>query len=202
MRKIIAVFAALLGAACSSGDGDWGRNGVDACSVDGQKQFVLDSMREWYLWNDLLPAAVDLSQFATPEDLLAFEAGIKAQWPQLGLTLDAAAFRYDFDNLQTLNRYFVGDELIVEVEMSVTYREVIATIQRWSETKYKGNRVSKQDFEKLIVEKKDKIIRETGMGVPPERWSALTSPVQEEPVDRLGRGSSVRVSETNSSSSR
>ena len=47
-----------------------------------------------------------------PEDLLAFEAGMKSQWPERGLTLDAAMFHYDFDNLQTLNRYFVGDELI------------------------------------------------------------------------------------------
>lgn len=51
-----------------------------------------------------------------PEDLLAFEAGVKSQWQQLGLTLDAAAFHYDFDNLQTLRRYFVDDELIVEID--------------------------------------------------------------------------------------
>jgi iron complex outermembrane receptor protein len=51
-----------------------------------------------------------------PEDLLAFEAGMKSQWPELGLTLDAAAFHYDFDNLQTVNPYFVDDELIVEID--------------------------------------------------------------------------------------
>jgi iron complex outermembrane receptor protein len=51
-----------------------------------------------------------------PEDLLAFEAGVKSQWPELGLVLDAAAFHYDFDNLQTLNRYFADDELIVEID--------------------------------------------------------------------------------------
>jgi len=51
-----------------------------------------------------------------PEDLLAFEAGVKSLWPTLGLFLDAAAFRYDFDNLQTVNRYFVGNELIVAID--------------------------------------------------------------------------------------
>ena len=29
-------------------------------------------MRDWYFWNDRLPAQVDLSQFATPEELLEF----------------------------------------------------------------------------------------------------------------------------------
>jgi outer membrane receptor protein involved in Fe transport len=41
---------------------------------------------------------------------------MKSQWPELGLTLDAAAFHYDFDNLQTVNPYFVDDELIVEID--------------------------------------------------------------------------------------
>ncbi|MCH7980753.1 MAG: hypothetical protein IID59_04540, partial [Proteobacteria bacterium] len=35
-------------------------------------QFVLDVMRNWYLWNDLLPADVDINAFASPEELLAF----------------------------------------------------------------------------------------------------------------------------------
>ena len=34
--------------------------GTDACSVEGQKQFVLDTMRDVYFWNDLLPTSVDL----------------------------------------------------------------------------------------------------------------------------------------------
>jgi C-terminal processing protease CtpA/Prc len=40
--------------------------------VDGQKQFVIDAMRDVYYWNDLLPANIDLNAYATPEDLLAF----------------------------------------------------------------------------------------------------------------------------------
>jgi len=46
--------------------------GKDACSIDGQKQFVLDAMRDVYYWNDLLPESVDLNAHATAEDLLEF----------------------------------------------------------------------------------------------------------------------------------
>lgn len=46
--------------------------GTDACTIDAQKQFVLDKMRDVYFWSDLLPADVDIAAFATPEDLLAY----------------------------------------------------------------------------------------------------------------------------------
>jgi len=67
MRKFIVTLSAMLVAACSSSDGS-----NDVCSIEAQNQFVLDNMRAWYFWNDLLPAQVDISQFATPDDLLAF----------------------------------------------------------------------------------------------------------------------------------
>lgn len=51
-----------------------------------------------------------------PEDLLAFEAGMKSHWPEWGLTLDASAFRYEFDNLQALNRYWVGEVLYSRID--------------------------------------------------------------------------------------
>jgi len=59
--------------ACSGGSGDEGaQNQVAECSNTGRKQFVLDVMLDWYLWNDLLPANVDISAYASPEELLAF----------------------------------------------------------------------------------------------------------------------------------
>ncbi len=59
--------------ACGGGGGGAGpAAGSSECSVTGQKQFVLDAMRAWYLWNDLLPASVDQGAFASPEELLAF----------------------------------------------------------------------------------------------------------------------------------
>ncbi len=65
------VFLFLVG--CSSGDSvvDPGPEPPSACSNDGQKQFVLDSLYTWYLWNDLLPANIDIADYATPEELVA-----------------------------------------------------------------------------------------------------------------------------------
>lgn len=74
MRKFsLMIVLAVLTACGSSGDG----GGlvpppVDNCSNTAQKQFVLDFMRAWYLWNDLLPAVVDINAYSSPEELLAF----------------------------------------------------------------------------------------------------------------------------------
>lgn len=70
MRKIILLLVAAAASACTSDSG--GSVPLSACSVDGQKQFVVDAMREWYFWNDLLPANVDISQFETPDNVLEF----------------------------------------------------------------------------------------------------------------------------------
>lgn len=77
MRKILTMLAAatLTLSGCSLSGGDGGgppQVGTPACLNDGQKQFVLDVMRDIYFWYDLLPANVDLSQYASPEELLAF----------------------------------------------------------------------------------------------------------------------------------
>ena len=40
------------------------------CSVESQKSWLLDVMREYYLWNEDLPADVDLEAYETPEDLV------------------------------------------------------------------------------------------------------------------------------------
>lgn len=56
---------------CSVSD-DNGIAQPTSCSVDGQKQFVLDTMNDVYFWNDLLPTSVDLSAYASAEDLLAY----------------------------------------------------------------------------------------------------------------------------------
>jgi len=63
-----------------------------------------------------------------------------------------------------------ADELIVEVEMEVTLRDLIVGLKRWHQAYYKGNKISVQDIEKLSVSTRDKIIRETGSGVPPEKY--------------------------------
>ncbi len=71
MRKLLSFFVFASLAACSSGGGDdTPQVGTAACEVDGQKQFVLDNLYAWYLWNDMLPANIDIADYATPEELI------------------------------------------------------------------------------------------------------------------------------------
>jgi len=57
--------------ACSISDGDGGRSGSLSCSNKDQKIFVRDAMLDWYFWNDLLPANIKVSDYSSPEELLA-----------------------------------------------------------------------------------------------------------------------------------
>ncbi|MEX0744892.1 MAG: S41 family peptidase [Phycisphaeraceae bacterium] len=71
------VTAALV--ACGGGSGG-GMSAGGPCSTTNQKQFVLDATREWYLFQDLLPASVSIASFATAQDLLdALTATARAQ---------------------------------------------------------------------------------------------------------------------------
>lgn len=73
MQKLVLVLVTALLTACGGGGGGAAPGPDDsACSNTSQKQFVLDAMLTWYLWNDLLPANVDIGGFETPDDLLAF----------------------------------------------------------------------------------------------------------------------------------
>ena len=72
MRKLICLiaFAGLTSACGSSSSAGGPQVGTAACSTDGQKQYVLDQLYTWYLWNDLLPANIDIADYATPEELV------------------------------------------------------------------------------------------------------------------------------------
>ena len=72
MRKLIYITLAVLVSGCSS-SGDGGDAGftLESCSNGDQKRFVRDVMREWYLWNDLLPTNISISDFDSPEEMLA-----------------------------------------------------------------------------------------------------------------------------------
>jgi len=72
MRKLSLIIVLVFLNACSDSDGGIVPPPVGNCSNTEQKQFVLDFMRAWYLWNDLLPANVDINAYAGPEELLAF----------------------------------------------------------------------------------------------------------------------------------
>jgi C-terminal processing protease CtpA/Prc len=109
MRKPIIILSALLLAACSSSDGGSTEEPpAAACSLEGQKQFVLDNMRAWYFWNDLLPADVDTSQFETPEDLLAFLTTFSPDiTPDDGI--DNPVDRFSFINTAAADQAFFGE---------------------------------------------------------------------------------------------
>ena len=70
---LLGLFAVLAG--CTGGEAGPSRFAL-LCTLDHQKQAVADLMQEWYLFNDEVEqqqayANLDLSQFATPEALLA-----------------------------------------------------------------------------------------------------------------------------------
>jgi len=77
------------------------------------------------------------------------------------------------------------DELIVEVQMSLTLRDLLVHLKSWGTEHYKGNKLKIKQFDKLIVQTKDKTIKETGMGVPPEQYLKEVT-VAEKAVMSLG----------------
>lgn len=108
MRQLVIILSALLVAACSSGSGSTEEPPLAACSLEGQKQFVLDRMREWYFWNDLLPAQVDTGQFATPEDLLDYLTTFSPDLtPDDGV--DNPVDRFSFINTAAADQAFFGE---------------------------------------------------------------------------------------------
>ncbi|MDX1506979.1 MAG: S41 family peptidase [Woeseiaceae bacterium] len=75
MRKlfVLLLFVSLTAACGGGGNGGiTGNVGGGDCSVGSQKLTLLQAMRDWYLWNANLPADVDVNQFVSPEELLAF----------------------------------------------------------------------------------------------------------------------------------
>jgi C-terminal processing protease CtpA/Prc len=64
---IAALLAVLAG--CGGGGGS-DEGATTACGESARKQFVLAATREWYLFDDLLPASVNTADFASAEELL------------------------------------------------------------------------------------------------------------------------------------
>jgi len=76
---VVAGACALL-AACGGGSGGGGGIATGACSAARQKDFILDRAREWYLFQDTLPATIDTSAYPTTADFLdALTATARAQ---------------------------------------------------------------------------------------------------------------------------
>jgi C-terminal processing protease CtpA/Prc len=70
MRKLFVFPLSMLLVACGSDSSITGPPAPTSCSNDGQKQFVLDALYDWYLWNDILPADIDVGDYTSPEELV------------------------------------------------------------------------------------------------------------------------------------
>ena len=68
------------GGGTSAGGGATGGGSTDPCSQTARNQFAIDTLREWYLYPDLLPATVNPASYASVQDLLdAMTATARAQ---------------------------------------------------------------------------------------------------------------------------
>ncbi len=63
-----------------------------------------------------------------------------------------------------------ADELIVEVEMEVTLMDVLTSVKRWMKANQKGDVIKMQKLDQVIVKTQKRVIAETGMGVPPDKY--------------------------------
>jgi C-terminal processing protease CtpA/Prc len=74
MRKLICLMAFAGLTACGGGGASEDvviqPEGGAGCRNDGQKQFVLDALYDWYLWNEMLPADINISNYSSPEELV------------------------------------------------------------------------------------------------------------------------------------
>jgi iron complex outermembrane receptor protein len=126
-----------------------------------------------------------------PEDLLAFEAGMKSQWPELGLTLDAATFYYDFDNLQALNRYFVDYVLFSKIdnaaEAEVYGIDAAATLQATDRLSVSTAVVwlPKREYVEYIVSEDGEDLSGNELPRAPE-WSVIGSITYRRPLAHYG----------------
>lgn len=70
------------------------------------------------------------------------------------------------------------DELIVEVELEVVLRTVMASFRSWADNHYRGDRVKLRQLQEYVEKVRYDKLRETGMGVPPERYLKGYTPQQ------------------------
>ncbi|MFP4435041.1 MAG: hypothetical protein ACLFTN_11295 [Phycisphaerae bacterium] len=72
------------------------------------------------------------------------------------------------------------DELIVEVEMAVKLRTVLAQLKSLTQTHLKGDMMKVKAIEQAMLSVKDRVITETGFGCPPEKYLKKTVTVVEQ----------------------
>lgn len=72
------------------------------------------------------------------------------------------------------------DELIVEVELQVKLRSLLVQLKNASVNIETNKRISVREFDQLIMRNKDTVIREIGMGVPPEKYLKNVTVIEQE----------------------
>ncbi len=70
MPRLDAAAAAALCALLAACGGDGSSASSGSCSDTAEKRFVLDTVREWYLFDDLLPSGVGAADYGTAAELL------------------------------------------------------------------------------------------------------------------------------------
>jgi len=78
--------------------------------------------------------------------------------------------------MSEVGRRYHKDELVVEVEMQVKLRQFYLRLKSWSNTHLKGDDPKLREVEQAVVTSKHTIIRETGMGIPNERYLKASAP--------------------------
>lgn len=89
-----------------------------------------------------------------------------------------AAMQSFIKGQRELGRRYHDNELIVEVEMGIKLRTLYATLKSFAQAHARDDRVRIRALEQLTVKAKDKMIKETGVGVPPERYLKRDVPVE------------------------
>jgi len=127
-----------------------------------------------------------------PEDLLAYEVGLKSQWPELGLMVDAAVFHYDFDDLQTINRYFTSDgQVIVDIDNAakaeVNGIDVAASLQATDRLSLAAALIwlPKREYVDYVVNEDSRDLSGNKLPRAPE-WSAVGSISYRWPLAQYG----------------
>ena len=87
-QSLLLLVSALLISACGGGGGASQNNtststpsaSTSSCTLNARKQWVVDTLKEWYLYPETLPANIDINNYATIDELIsALTATARAQ---------------------------------------------------------------------------------------------------------------------------
>jgi C-terminal processing protease CtpA/Prc len=111
MRKLAVLFlTTFLVAGCGSSSDDPVTGPPTACSNDGQKQFVLDALYDWWLWNDMLPAdrsEINIADYESPFWLVVEVTEFYGPRDAMGEPIDRFSY---VDSLEADQQFFGAGE--------------------------------------------------------------------------------------------